>query len=53
MENFKEFAPKGSDNDIGLTLIFLWQDHICFQGFHMEEFMELVEDLGAKVHKCS
>ena len=49
----KIFAQKCSNDDIGLTLTFLCQDQICFLGFHREEFLELVEDLGAKVNQCS
>ena len=42
MEVLKIFAQKYSNDDIGLTLVFLWQNQIGFPRFHMEEFMELV-----------
>ena len=31
----------------------LWLDLSCFSAFILEEFMELVEDLGAKINKYS
>ena len=48
----KIFGQKCFDYDIGLTLKFLWQGQICFQGFIWEEFIELVEDLGSNINKC-
>ena len=49
----KIFAQKCSNDELGLTMIFLWQDYICFPALgHLEEFIELLRDLGAKVNKC-
>ena len=53
MEVMKTFDQKCSNDDFGLTFIFLWQDKICYSGFQWEEFLDCVEDLGAKVNKCS
>ena len=36
-----------------LPLTFLWQGQVCFPVFYMGNFMELVEDVGAKVNKYS
>ena len=47
----KIFYQRYSNDDIGLTMIFSWQDQICFPSFTREEFIELVKGLGAKVKK--
>ena len=49
----KRFAQDCSNDDLGLTLTFLWQCQICFLVFIWEEFMELIEDFSAKVNKHS
>ena len=65
MENFLEhkiswkvlkiFPQKCSNDDLGLTLTFLMAMSNLLPGlaFIREEFMELVEDLGAEVNKYS
>ena len=49
----KLFVQKCTTDDIGLTLTFNSKIKFALRGFTWEEFMELVEDLGAKVNKCS
>ena len=53
MESSENFYPKCSKDDNGLPHDILWQDQICFPGFHMGSIygMELVEGFGAKVNK--
>ena len=48
METFKDFSPKCSNEDL---YIFDGKVKFAFQTFIWEEFMELVEDLGAEVIK--
>ena len=49
----KLFAQKCTNDDIGLTLTFNGKIKFAFRGFTWEEFIEFVEDLGAKVNKCN
>ena len=49
----KIFALKCSNTDIGLTVTFYGMIKFAFRAFTWEEFMELVEDVDAKVDKCS
>ena len=44
------FAQICSNDYIKLTYTFLWQDQF-FPGFHKGKFMEVVEDMEAKVNK--
>ena len=53
MERFEAFSQKCSNDDIGLALTFNGKIKFAFRGFAWEEFMEHVEDVGAKVNKCS
>ena len=43
------YAQKCPNDDIGLTLTFYRKIKFAFRGFTWEEFMEIVEDLDAKV----
>ena len=52
MESFKDLPQKCSNDDLGLTLTILMA-RSYFRAFIREEFMELVEDLGAEVNKYS
>ena len=52
-KSLKIFAQKCSNDDIGLPHNILWQNKFAFRAFTWEEFMKLVEDFSAKVHKCS
>ena len=49
----KLFAQKCTYDDIGLTLTIYGKIKFAFRGFTQEEFMEFLEDFGAKVNKCS
>ena len=49
----KLFSQKCTNDGIGLTLTFYGKIKFAFAGFTWEEIMEFVEDLGAKVNKCS
>ena len=53
MESFKDLAQTCSNDDIGLISAFYGMIKLAFRAFTREDFMELVEDLGAKVNKCS
>ena len=54
MESFKDFPQKCSNDDLGLTLTFLMARSNLFSRLsYGEEFMELVEDLGAEANKYS
>ena len=48
----KIFYLKSSNDDIGLTLTFSWQDQICFPGFHMGRVYGTCRRFGCKVNKC-
>ena len=49
----KIFAQKSSDDDLELTMTYCnGKIKFAFRDFIWEEFMELVEDIGAKVNKC-
>ena len=51
MESFEAFSQKCTNDDIELTLTFKWLRSNLLSGVSHGEFMELVEDLVAKVKK--
>ena len=52
-EVLKFFAQEYSNDYLGLTLIFYGKVRFAFWAFIWEEFMDFVEDFGAKVNKYS
>ena len=54
MESFKDFSQKCSHDDLELTLAFFYgKVKFAYLAFILEEFSELVENLGAEVDKYS
>ena len=53
MECFEELTKDCLNDDLGLTLSFLWQGQICFMGFNIGRVHGLCRIFGAKVNKDS